>query len=193
MSAAITHKMTKVAAGRTAVVDVSGSLFMCRESSAQFNMSFNDGELFPCEHGFQLRPPGGFTRLVFQNLSATDELTVEFYAGDVFVGFEYQGRVPKTELSTPSPITALPDPTLIDPTRQYPFPGVNALGQRRKLFHLFNTHATQSVIIYNLKQFRPIAEGAPKTPYTLETDANLMVFNPGPANTLLWITELFYV
>lgn len=71
-----------IPAGETREYHCTGQLFICKEASDVFYVSFNDGAFFAMEVGlgFRLADPDEFTKLSFRNDTA-NALTVEFYAG----------------------------------------------------------------------------------------------------------------
>lgn len=187
MSAAITNKILTIAAGvgRAVVVNVTGSLFICRESSAQFVMQFNDGEQFPCESGFALRPPGGFTKLVFCNKSATEELTLEFYAGDTYVAYDYQGRVPKTRLKASAGSLFATETATFNGTDQ---------GQRRKSILITNNDANNWAGVIDVDSATEMATVFNRSQVLIETDATVKIKHIGSSGTVAYrVAELFYV
>lgn len=71
-----------VPAGATVEYYCTGQLFICKEASDVFYVSFNDGAFFKMEVGlgFRLVDPDEFTKLSFRNDTAS-AVTIEFYAG----------------------------------------------------------------------------------------------------------------
>lgn len=167
------------------VVNVTGSIFVCKESSAPFLMQFDNSAKFPCEGGFSLRVPDGFRRVTFFNQSATTKLTVNFYAGDAQVSFDYL-RNPKTRLKATAQTLA--------PGATKEFSGVDA-GNRRKSILITNTHASQDVqVIDNATNVAMATIYGNKT-YQIDTDADICVLNPAgnTVNIRVEVAELFYV
>jgi hypothetical protein len=68
--------------GATVPYNCTGQMFVCKESSDVFQMSFNDGEFFNMEVGlgFRLNGTDEFTKLSFQN-STQNIITIQFYVG----------------------------------------------------------------------------------------------------------------
>jgi hypothetical protein len=185
MGSALTNKMLEIAAGdgRAGRVNVTGAIFVCKESSAKFDMQFDDGEKFPCESGFSLKPPSGFTRITFYNKSATEALTVDFYAGDTSVQYDYLGRAPKTRAKA----TSLNLASLATAD----FLGVDS-GQRRKAIMLTNAHASDSFQLIDIDSATVCMTLYAQRTYQIETDANLRIKING-ANTInVQALELFY-
>ncbi len=184
MSAAISYQNVDVPAGigLAVVLDVTGALFVCKEATARFEMQFDDGPRFPCEGGFTLRPPGGFTRITLFNLSATEKLTVDFYAGDTFVGYDYV-RVPRTRLKNSS--------TGLDPGLTKDLVGIDK-GNRRKAVIVTNTHASEPIQIRDVG-LTEMARIVGTRSLEIETDADLQVRNAGAVNIYIGIIEIFYV
>ena len=79
----VSHKSVIIPAGegRSVVENVTGNFFICKESSAAFEMTLDNGEKFDFEAGlsFELEPGDLFKRITFTNPSDT-EITLEFYA-----------------------------------------------------------------------------------------------------------------
>ena len=71
-----------VPAGKTVPYHCTGQMFICKEASNVFWISFDDGEFFKHEVGLGFRMKGDdfFSRLQFRNDTA-DSITIEFYAG----------------------------------------------------------------------------------------------------------------
>ncbi len=62
--------------------DFSGSVFICKESTDQFQVSIDSGRAIPMEAGLGFRTSAGtFSSLLFTNLTASD-VTIEYYVGD---------------------------------------------------------------------------------------------------------------
>jgi len=80
----ITGKSLTIAAGQSAVHNVTGSLFVCKESSASFMMQVDDGEKFPFELGLRFRYFNFFKKLTFYNEGAT-ALTLSYYVAHALV------------------------------------------------------------------------------------------------------------
>ncbi len=188
MSAALTNKNTDVKAGvgQAQPVDVTGSLFVCKESTARFMMQFNDGEKFPCEPGFSFRPPGGFSRVTFYNLG-TDLLTIDWYAGDTWVNYN-STRIPRTRSKG-----GFAD---IGAEASQEYAGVDT-GNRRKQIIVTNSHATQQIYLLDLNSGDPMLIVYPKTVSSpIETDADLAIYNPATFGsgivTRVYTFEIFY-
>jgi hypothetical protein len=71
-----------VPVGATVPYNCSGAMFLCKEASDLFLMSFNDGEFFPMEVGlgFRLNGTESFTKLSFYN-NTQSIVTIEFFVG----------------------------------------------------------------------------------------------------------------
>lgn len=71
-----------IPAGQTTSYNCTGQLFICKESSDTFSMSFNDGDFFlmECGLGFRLEGTDGFTKLSFRN-DTTSDIGITFYTG----------------------------------------------------------------------------------------------------------------
>lgn len=71
-----------IPANQTVHYNCTGQLFICKEASDVFKMSFNDGEQFQFEVGLGFRLDGAdeFTKLSFKNETAS-AITINFYTG----------------------------------------------------------------------------------------------------------------
>lgn len=169
--------------GKSTILDITGSIFVCEEATARFEMQFDDGGRFPCKGGFILRPPGGFTRVAFYNLT-TEKLTVDIYVGDTSVSYDYE-RIRKTRLvSTSLGIAAGANLT---------FAGTNS-GNRRKSFRVRNRDLTLELYVRKPPPDATVTEVVyPKLFVELETDADLDLWNPGGSNISIAVAELFYM
>jgi hypothetical protein len=68
--------------GATVPYNCTGQMFVCKEASDLFLMSFDDGEFFPMEVGlgFRLNGTDEFRKLSFQN-NTQSIITIEFFVG----------------------------------------------------------------------------------------------------------------
>lgn len=185
MSAEIAHFTITVSTTKASVIDVSGELFVCFESSARFEMQFDDRPKFPCLGGFTLRLPDGFKRITLFNLSSTDALTVDFYAGNTFVSFEY--------LRTRPTRSKAQDGTLLN-GESADLHGIDS-GQRRKSVMVSNRHATAELLLTdqaggagNIMAAIPAKTICPP----IETDALVSIFNNSGGSIQYASVELFY-
>jgi hypothetical protein len=84
----ISHRrLTLPSAGEDMHVNVTGSIFHCKEASYPFEMAFNDGQYFQFDQGLNFDiSPDLFTRLSFRALnsggSPPEATALEFYCGN---------------------------------------------------------------------------------------------------------------
>lgn len=181
---ALTSFDVEVAAGSVMPLAVSGELFVCRESSRGFKISFNDGPAIDFEAGFSIRPPGGFTRFTVFNKSTTAALLFTFFAGDGNIEYNYV-RQPRTRLKS----THLN--TLAAGTSQL-FSGVDT-GQRRKHIIVTNFDPSITLRIRDVDDVTVASACFPQRQIIIETDADLRIVNPGATGVEAAVAELFYI
>lgn len=165
-----------VAAGKQVQVDIVGRFFRCREASNAFNLKVGS-DTYTLEGGdeFTVRDTDDdFKRLVFVNLSSTEELTVEFFAGKNIVRSAYV-KLPRTRIVGH-------DINLAN-TAELAFPGIDEFGKRRKQFTVTlkpGTASTDRLLVYDddadklLAIVSPVSSGGG---FAIETDSNLRIVN----------------
>lgn len=173
-----------VAASSVTVLAVTGELFVCRESTGSFKLSFDDGAPIDFEAGFSIRVKGGFTKVTVFNNSTTATLKFTFYAGDSEIDYNYV-RQPRTRLK--STYTA----ALASSGSQL-YSGVDT-GQRRKHIIITNFDSLITLRIRDIDEDEICSACFPQRQIIIETDADLRIHNPGGSAVELAVAELFYI
>ena len=162
-------------AGQKTVVNVVGRFFRCREASAAFKLKVGS-DTYTLEGGdeFVVRDSDkAFTSLTFINLSADEDLLVDFFAGNNVVQNAYV-KLPRTQ-TFGRELTA----TGLNDTQD--FPGV-VDGKRRKQFTItVRKGLIGSVLLYNSAngELLAIISGVDTAGvgFAIETDFNLQIKN----------------
>lgn len=181
-----------VAAGKTREVRIVGRFFRCREASAAFDLKI-DSDTYTCEGGDELAvrdSDADFTKLLFTNLSATETLTVDFFAGKNLIRSAYV-KLPRTRMEPADVNLAI--------NASQNFPGIDANGRRRKQFTITVQGIDGRLEVRRLSDNRLIAVVRVATTtgsgFAIETDDDLKVVNKtGGAITdpNIAIAETFY-
>jgi hypothetical protein len=117
--------------GQRVQVTASGQYLLIREASAAFKVKVagagRGSQTFSLEGGDEIKVEGGFRRLTFINLSAEDDLLVDFITGNEPFNIDYV-KLPRTRI-VGHEIDLGEDETM-------DFAGVDENGKRRKQFTL---------------------------------------------------------
>jgi len=164
------------------IVNAVGRYFRCREASAAFQLKVGS-DTYTLEGGdeFTVRDDDpDFRQLTFINLSDTDDLTVDFFAGKNVVRNAYV-KLPRTR-SQPAVISLAVGAT-------QDFPGIDDSGKRRKQFTMtLKNGMTGQILVRNADTGGLVAIiGAGATAgigFALETDDNLQIQNKTGTNPI---------
>lgn len=171
-----------IPAGTTKHLAITGSVFLCKEATAEFEMAFNEGQFFDFDAGlsFSMSPGDVFQRLAFKNDSGA-AITVEFYAGNMLLQdnrlitpltptYTFLAKPPATR-ATASGVVALAA------SGTHSFSGTDT-GDDRRQFVIANMDV--AAVLY-VQTSGSVVMGVvqPLTSWTIETDADLEVKNPG--------------
>lgn len=168
-------KPLTVSAGGRVTVSVVGRFFRCREASAAFQLKAGS-DTYTLEGGdeFVVRESDkAFKNLTFVNLSADDELLVDFFAGNNVVQNAYV-KLPRTQVFGRTVEALAVDGTQV-------FPGV-VDGKRRKQFTVtVRNGLSGKVLLYNDDTDELLAIIAANATagvgFAIETDSNLRIKN----------------
>jgi hypothetical protein len=193
-----------VPAGAVVPYYCTGQMFICKESSGAFWMSFDDGEFFKHEVGlgFRLKGEDQFSKLQFRNDSAS-AITIEFYAG---VGEVMDNRlntvidrlmivglkdVPDYSKGTNAVGSGLP--TLADGATSAAISGTDPVtGKQRKQIVIFNGHASANLFVLDSSNNFVGVIGAGQS-WTLHSAATLKLYNwPGSGTISYALGQTFY-
>lgn len=200
----LTYKSFTIAANTTVPLHVTGTKVICAESSARFYVKVDNGEKIPLEVGLAIHANEPFTRLNFSNDTAAD-ITCAVYVGDanvddkrlntlisrtIIVGMQTAAtRIKAREYSSAPGVTGGPiaDGSGID------CDGTDEYGNRRKQITVANL--TTGNLDLRKKSTSAASFGVvlPNQVWTMETSANVCVFNSSgaPADGVR-IMETFY-
>lgn len=190
----ISSKSITIGAGQLERVNITGQVFICKESSAAFQMSMNNGERFDMEVGlgFRLNGDDFFTLLTFYNDTAQD-ITVQFYAAaaeirDTRLNNLIERQVAVGYKALDSRLVA-GDSTL-DADETITIPGTNA-GTKRK--HLILTNRDTDGELQILTEDDDLwGVVLPRTTLPIETNATLKLHNPNAGQILIAVGEIYY-
>lgn len=161
-----------------------GSLFLCKESSAAFKVSFDNDAWNDCEVGLGFRFLGGegFRSVRLQNPTASD-ITVTYYVGTAEVIDNRLNTLIERDVTMTSrlPRTQLVGAEVeLDPGDSVVMAGT-FLNKYRKQIVLTNTHASENLKIRVEDADEIEVNGAtlrPLVPWTIETTAEVKILNP---------------
>lgn len=182
------------------IVNTSGRFFRCREASAAFQLKVGS-DTYTLEGGdeFAIRDTDpDFKALTFINLSETDDLTVDFFAGRNVIHSAYV-KLPRTRMVGRTV-------TIPNSGGTQEFPGLDEFGKRRKQFtvtirsslgggqvDVLDTDEGKLLAILDSSSDLGIG-------FAIETDANITVRNRTGTNPLesdsanpeISVAETFY-
>lgn len=182
----LSYKNLTIAGNGDRVVNVTGSLFQCKDSTAQFEISYDGGEYFPMEGGlgFRLEPGDQFKELRFRNTSS-DAITVSFYAGRLEV---IDSRLGKSNSAT---YLTGHTSTTINAGASIEFTGTNANGDPRKQIVVTNLAPSGDLRI--LDSDNNVAATVPAgQAWTVETGGSVQVKNPNAGAMNFNVAEIWY-
>lgn len=180
-----------LAAYETRALSVTGAMFFCRSSTAQFWLNIDGGEDFPLEQGFAFRTPDGnyWNNIVLKNRSAT-ALQVTGYIGSSLV--TYAPPVEQINLAVklaptilrPNAATNLAAGATLTLAGTY-------LGKNRKQIVVTNLSAAGDLqILDSAGTVGAIA--FPRSAWTIETSDTVKVKNNTGLLIDLQVLEIFY-
>lgn len=161
-------------------INVVGSYFRVRSASAAFDLKIESQTYNGLEAGDQVTRDKPFRKLTFINLSADDDLVVEFYAGEAG-GAGGGSALTNTTSQIPSTRMVGSDIALAQDDSQ-DFPGVDEFGKRRKQFTLTVGPDIQgSILVFDADTSELLAiistNETAGVGFAIETDANLRIIN----------------
>lgn len=187
-SSFFSRKVLTVPAGLTVPVSITGNNFVCTSATGQFFVKFDGGEEFPMDTGmgFKLLPEDFFGILEIRNPSASDSIDIAFYAGrgDI-TKIVVEAKLAPTRLLAGGPSHV----EIIGAGVSLTVPGTNA-GQRRKQIIVTNMDLSSdlTVLVGTVRAARIF----PRTAWTFETDATVVLKNETGSTMVVNILETYY-
>jgi hypothetical protein len=194
-SSFLSLKSLTIPANGTVLMSITGQIFSVKEASATFYVAFDEGEFFPMEAGLQFRLTNGdfFKLLRFQNTSGTD-ITAQIYIG--------RAEVLDSRLNTPlsptytflykDPVTRATGSGVLSlaGTTSAAYAGTNS-GDQRKQFVVANLDPS---LVLHVRTSGGVVMGFVPgyTSWTVDTSADLQVYNPNAGSVNYCVGQVWY-
>jgi hypothetical protein len=190
MKAFLTYKSLNLPAYAVVPMAVSGSVFVCKSSTAIFYLSLDGGEEFPIEQGWSINLQGdeGFRNLIFHNRSGA-AIAIEFYAGSSVMYYASQDTV----FYSLDPATyAKAGAVNIDAGATIEYAGTDGAGGNvRRQIVITNLDVNLDLQVLD-KDGTLCATVFPRSAWTIETSGKVSVKNNNGAAMSINIAETFY-
>ncbi|MCX7790157.1 MAG: hypothetical protein N2378_05920 [Chloroflexaceae bacterium] len=194
----LSHHTLTVPAGQTRRVNVTGTYFLCSESSAPFRLRLGDREatFFSAGLAVRFQPGDWFAFIEITNPGSADN-EIEFFVGTAEV---IDARLNVVTDRPPAAVTVHITPpktylkthtiTSLAPAAEESCPGTDS-GNRRKEILVTNLDGTNDLEIRTAAG-ASIGFVLARTAWVLETDDDLKVVNSAAAAIACRIAEVFY-
>lgn len=182
----LTFKTVTLAAQSVRIENVTGSVFICRDATAQFKMGFGDrSEYFPMQGGMGFRLEAGdyFSRITLQN-DTNEAITLTYYLGQTEV-LDY--RLGRSNASTY--LTGWAE-TSLDAGATESFAGTSG-DDYRKAIVVTNLDGSSDLQILDSSD-QVAATIPPGTAWTIECGGTIKVKNPSAGTVNVNVAQIWY-